>query len=164
LEHYLIIKTILRMKKIIFSLLLAGLLTFGVNELTAQSYGKGDLVINAGLQTNAGTNLIGTIDLGVADNISVGAGLWFQSILGSSGASLLARGAYHFGDAVNVDKLDLYGGGELAINLNGGGTNFALLPGARYYFSDKIGGFAELPIYIGSFGGTYLRLGVAFKL
>ena len=156
------------MKKIIFSLMLAGVLTFGFNELSAQSYGKGDVVVNAGLQTNTGTNLIGTADFGVANNISVGAGLWFQSIsffgVSSTSLSLLGRGAYHFGEAVNVDKLDLYGGGELAINLNGGGTNFALLPGARYYFNDKIGAFLELPIYLGSGGGAYFRLGASFKL
>lgn len=156
------------MKKIIFSFMLAGLLTFGASKLSAQAFEKGELVINAGLQTNTGTNLIGTIDLGIADNIHVGAGIWFQSIslFGSSSTSLslLGRGAYHFEEVVDVDNLDLYGGGELAINLNGGGTNIALLPGARYYFNEKIGAFAELPIYLGSGGGAYFRLGAAFKL
>lgn len=156
------------MKKIIFSFMLAGMLTFGVSKLSAQSFTKQDLVINAGLQTNTGTNLIGTIDFGVADNINVGAGIWFQSIsvfgFSSTSLSLLGRGAYHFGEVADVDNLDLYGGGELAINLDGGGTNFALLPGARYYFSEKIGAFVELPIYIGSGGGAYFRLGASFKL
>ena len=157
------------MKRVITALLLFGMISFLAVDTQAQKFSNGDLIINANLGLNTGTNLIGTVDWGVgAENLSVGAGLWHQTIsifgISASATSLLGRVAYHFGEVVKVDKLDLYGGGELAIGLNGGGTNLALLPGARYYFSDKIAGHAELPIYLGDGGGSYFRIGVSFKI
>ena len=157
------------MKRILTALMLFGLISIFSVDMDAQKFSNGDLVINANLGLNSGTNLIGTVDYGIAaENISVGAGLWHQTIsflgISASATSLLGRVAYHFGEAVNVEKLDLYGGGELAIGLNGGGTNLALLPGARYYFNEKLAGHAELPIYLGNGGGSYFRIGVSFKL
>ena len=138
--------------------------------LNAQTYEKGEKVISGGLGLNTGTNLIGVFDYGMLDKISVGAGIWYQSIsipfFGSvNSSSLLLRGAYHLDEIIKVDKLDVYGGAELGIGISsGGGTNFGLLPGARYFFTDNLGAWAELPIYLSSGGGAYFRIGVSYKL
>jgi hypothetical protein len=158
------------MKKFFITFMLVGALTFLMNyELSAQNFSPGELIVNANIGTGTGTNLIGTLDYGIAENISVGGGLWHRSIsifgISASTTFLLARGQYHFGDVVDVEGLDLYGGGELAIGLgSGGGTNFSIMPGARYWVSDKIGIHAELPIFLGSGGGSHFRIGASFRL
>lgn len=93
---------------------------------------------------------------------------WNYTIIG-------VRGALHF-TGINAENLDLYGGLMASYNLlnysyednsgfNSGNTgNFGnsagltLFAGARYYFSDNLGGFAEL-----GYGVSYLNLGVALK-
>ncbi|WP_439490583.1 hypothetical protein [Algoriphagus sp.] len=89
---------------------------------------------------------------------------WNYTLLG-------VRSAYHF-NGHDVDKLDIYGGLMLgyyivnysdnsgsSINNYGNNLGLSLYVGGRYYFSDNIGGFAEL-----GYGVSYLNLGVAFKL
>lgn len=82
-----------------------------------------------------------------------------------------ARGALHY---QLVDKLDTYAGLMLGYNSTGSSaygdwgnnkfpaSNSALLwsiyIGGRYYFTESIGGFAEL-----GYGIAYLQLGVSFK-
>lgn len=82
-----------------------------------------------------------------------------------------ARGSYHF---LTSDKLDPYAGAMLGYNIasvtyDGPGTAPTTLAsasaviigahlGARYYFTDNIGAFAEL-----GYGIAYLQLGVAAK-
>lgn len=93
---------------------------------------------------------------------------WNYTIIG-------VRGALHF-TGINAENLDLYGGLMASYNLlnysyednsgfNSGNTgNFGnsagltLFAGARYYFSDNLGGFAEL-----GYGVSYLNLGLALK-
>jgi hypothetical protein len=90
-----------------------------------------------------------------------------------------ARGTWHYNEWHGNDKLDTYGGIMLAYrsiswkdetnygqygNLNnytysGSGVGFSGFLGARYKFTDKVGGFAEL-----GYGITTLQLGVAFEL
>ena len=139
------------------------------NKTQAQAFEQGKWYANAQIGTNSGANLIGTIDYGIADNISVGIGIWTQSINAGSagtlaGTSLLARGAYHLGDLVKVDKLDFYGGAEIAIGIGGvATTGFSLMPGVRYFITDNIGLGSELAIFLTDGGGTQFRLGAAFK-
>jgi hypothetical protein len=144
-------------------LLIAAFALLTNDQVYSQDFSPGDLVVNANLETGGGTTLIGTIDYGVAQNISVGGGLGLTFFSGSSSARLLGRGLYHFGSVADVANLDLYGGGELGIGLSSGGTSFALLPGARYWFNDSLAGNIELPIYL-SGGGLEFRLGVSFRL
>ncbi len=84
------------------------------------------------------------------------------------------RGAVHYNF---VDKLDTYGGLMLGYNkdsysVSGAGPNytidsnnsnggfiFSLFVGARYFFTESIGAYAEL-----GYGISALELGVTFKL
>ncbi len=93
---------------------------------------------------------------------------WNYTIIG-------IRGALHF-TGINAENLDLYGGLMASYNLlnysyednsgfnTGNKGNFGnsagltLFVGARYYFSDNLGGFAEL-----GYGVAYLNLGIALK-
>lgn len=90
---------------------------------------------------------------------------WNYTIIG-------ARSAYHYNGFNNVPKLDVYGGLMLSYNLvnysadnyNGGnsygsGLGFHAFVGGRWFFSEKIGSFAEL-----GHGISTLNVGVAIKL
>lgn len=84
-----------------------------------------------------------------------------------------ARGSYHFNELLELEneKLDLYGGITLLyrnISWDFGGTfntpgDSGIVPGfhvgGRYYFSDNIGGYAEL-----GNNWAWLNIGVVFKL
>lgn len=93
---------------------------------------------------------------------------WNYTIVG-------ARSAYHYSGLAN-DKADLYGGVMLSYNIlnysytDSDGTNmktgsgsssvgFTLYVGGRYYFAERLAGFAEL-----GYGISYLNLGLAFKM
>ncbi len=76
-----------------------------------------------------------------------------------------ARGGLHY---KLVDKLDTYGGlmlgyAKTSYSTNGGSSSdgefkWGLFIGARYFFTDKIGAFAEL-----GYGVSPIELGVSFK-
>ncbi len=86
------------------------------------------------------------------------------------------RGSYHFNEALKITNpnVDLYGGVTLfyrgySIKYTGpqtdylgsastGGISFAFHAGAHYYFSQSVGGFAEL-----GYGISPLQLGLSFK-
>ncbi len=85
-----------------------------------------------------------------------------------------ARGSYHFGEILQTgDKFDPYAGLSLGVRIasykdNAGygdyynpynnGLYLGLHVGGRYYFTEKVGGFAEV-----GYGVTALRLGVTAK-
>jgi hypothetical protein len=88
---------------------------------------------------------------------------WNYTIIG-------ARGAWHF-TGLNVDKLDLYGGlmlsyDNLSFSANDGyapgsySSNVELTPfvGARYYFANNLGAYAEL-----GYGVAILSIGLSYK-
>ena len=79
-----------------------------------------------------------------------------------------ARGSFHY---ALVDKLDTYAGLHLGYDIantkwighdtgsaGASGFSYGFFVGARYYFTDAIGAFAEL-----GYGYSVLNLGVAFK-
>lgn len=147
---------------------------FSVSKSYSQAYEKGDKLLNLGLGLNSGTNIYGVLDYGIADKISVGAGVWYQSfaipgfgIFPSktvSNSTLLLRGSYHFGEIANLDKLDLYGGANLGMGLSTGSSAiFGLHLGGRYYITEKIGINLELPFYLNTGGGAYSRVGATYK-
>lgn len=154
------------MKKIIASFCTTAIiLAFGQNA-KAQSFEQANFVLQGGIGIQSGiTPIIVNAEYGVTDQIGVGAGLQFYSQNGTSLTIMTVRGAYHFGEFIKNDQLDLYAGAELFFALSGGGsgTVFSLMPGARYYFSDNIGAFSELGLGLSGGGGTQFRLGVAFK-
>lgn len=89
-----------------------------------------------------------------------------------------ARGAYHFGRFIKVDKLDVYAGLLLGndfahesysttspcsdhVRYNDvpyGGFFWSIYGGARYHFTNRFGVFGEL-----GYGVSYLNAGVTFK-
>lgn len=124
---------------------------------------------------------------GITDKISVGALIGYSSskdeLVNFGGTWTLrysyvitgTRGSYHF---YTNDKIDVYGGALIgsniatsSVNYDGpstivtapstartGGFIYGIHVGARYYFSDSFGAFAEL-----GYGFSYLTLGVTKK-
>ncbi len=81
------------------------------------------------------------------------------------------RGAYHYNGFAELPKLDVYGGAMLAYNIAkytadgytgantfGSGVGFSAFAGGRWFFTEKIGAYAEL-----GYGVSYLNIGVTFK-
>lgn len=146
------------MKKLflMFVLMLAG--TFA----TAQAWtGKGDQKINAGLSAwGYGTGIKGTYDYGLNKLISVGAGLniYFDNYKDNDDknrAFVFGRINFHLKDALQLpEKLDIYPGADVGVV----GSNFGLGAhiGARYFFTERIGVFAEV--------GNNGSLGVSINL
>lgn len=101
---------------------------------------------------------------------------WGGTFVGPNGQTMdLSRSANTFILGVRgdlhyrfIDKLDTYGGlmlGYKNSSISSGGTSisngkfqFGLHLGARYFFTDKIGAFAEL-----GYGVSVLELGASFK-
>nr|WP_293837697.1 hypothetical protein [uncultured Arsenicibacter sp.] len=118
----------------------------------------------------------------IADNLSVGGSVdyahygrnyggykWSYNFIYAG-----ARGSYHLGELLQTgDKFDPYAGISLGVRIasykdNAGygdyynpynnGLYLGLHVGGRYYFTEKVGGFAEV-----GYGVTALRLGVTAK-
>lgn len=141
------------------------------------SFQEGDLIINAGIGLGTtfsysgtlGLPLGGGVEYGITDAIGVGGEAGFASGGGLSVFYIGAKGSYHFNDLLKIEdeKWDVYGGLGLyyrsftvsGINFGlGSGITAGIHAGARYYFSDKFGVYAEL-------GNSYawLKAGVVFK-
>jgi len=158
---------------------------FSSNKIEAQqSFAKGDINIGVGL--GLGSTIGGGLPLGfhaeyaIAQDISVGAYFAFASYSNAYYKTnvmvLGARGAYHFGNVLNLpDTIDLYGGAGLYnygvtykekdntdiaySGWNGSGLNFGIHIGGRYYFSDRLG----VQVDLGN-GIAYLQAGITYKL
>lgn len=159
------------MKKLLFALAIPVALLMTNTSASAQAYKNGDNLLNLGVGfagSYSGTSFGGSFEHGFTDAISAGVGADFMhySVLGSSfNFSYFAiRGSYHFAELLNVQdkKFDPYAGLGLGYvtygNYVSSGAFLQVHVGARYYFSDNIGGFAE----IGA-GASLLKLGVAIK-
>ena len=144
------------------------------------SFTKGTKVAQIGIALGGsfGAPIGASVEVGITEKIGVGAYLGYASktypVLANeykvSNMLIGARGHYHF---YNTDKIDAYGGVILGYNVatakwktntnilipaSYGGVIYAGLIGGRYYFTDKIAGFAELGYGIG-----FLSVGVAAK-
>lgn len=121
--------------------------------------GVGDQKVQAGFNFygNEGMGLKGSYDYGIADAISVGAGLglYFGKNDQKSDFSIHGRFNYHMQELLSLDsKLDIYPG--VTLGVLGDTFDFGAHVGVRYFFTDKIGGFVE----VGNRGG----LGVVINL
>lgn len=145
-------------------------------------FGKGDKMINLGLGLGSSFGSLSlppisaSFDYGVADNlingdngsISVGAQVGFAGSKYANIGLVGARGAFHYQFA---SKLDTYAGLMLGYNYVNWKTGYDasfysydsfgynVFIGARYFFTDKIGAFAEL-----GYGIAYTTLGATFRL
>ncbi len=160
----------------------AAMMVFGLSLSYAQSYEKGDNLLNIGVGFGGGFGMpIGlSFEHGFSDKISAGAYLGYASTSEDFGVAkwkwtyglAAARASYHFD--FNVENLDPYlgvilgynyakgewsSGGSGAFSPSAGGVVYGGHAGARYYLSSKFAVFAEVGYGLGN-----LNAGVAFKL
>lgn len=145
-------------------------------------FAKGDKVINAGIGLGSSFGSLSlpplsvSFDYGVADKLVDGenGSISVGGVLGLAGSSYAnigligARGAFHYQFA---PKLDTYAGLMLGYNYinwkSGYNSSFAsynsfgynVFIGARYFFTENIGAFAEL-----GYGIAYTTIGASFRL
>lgn len=146
------------MKKLFFILVV---IFFGAT-VNAQAWtGKGDQKIQLGFSAwGYGTGITGTYDYGLNKLISVGAGLngYFSGYKNNDNDNrvfIFGRVNFHLKETLQLpEKLDIYPGVDLGIL----GKDFGIGAhiGARYFFTEKIGVFAEV--------GNNGSLGVSLNL
>jgi hypothetical protein len=138
---------------------------------------------DAGYFGNGSTMFGAMAEYGLNDKISLGGRVGHSSSDYSDGFGdtwkysyniLAARGAYHFGDQLNVENLDAYAGVELGYNhvsvttpanlyysgysAGASATRAGVFGGGRYWFSPKFAGFGEV-----GFGLGNLTLGASLR-
>lgn len=160
------------MKKLLtFSFLLAVLLTTSFKGFS-QAYKQGDNLVNATIGVGngfGGLGFGGSFEHGFSDIISAGGSVDYLGLGTSYGSGSLlyvaARGSFHAGELLKAgDKLDPYIGlglGYLSWPGTGFGTSGVFFQGhigARYWFSNNLGGVAE----VGA-GAAALKVGLTFK-
>lgn len=146
------------MKKLIFMFALI----FAGATANAQAWtGKGDQKINAGLSVwGYGTGVTGTYDYGLNQLISIGAGLngYFDNYKDNNNDNnvfIFGRLNFHLKETLQLpEKLDIYPGVDIGVL----GKDFGIGAhiGARYFFTERIGVFAEV--------GNNGSLGVSINL
>lgn len=144
------------MKKLVFMLMV-----FIGTAVSAQAWtGKGDQKVNLGLNAwGYGTGVTATYDYGLNQLISVGAGVnaYFDGYKDNDKDNrvfVFGRINFHLKDALELpEKLDIYPGVDLGVL----GRDFGIGAhiGARYFFTEKVGVFAEV--------GNNGSLGVSFN-
>lgn len=168
----------LTLKTVVAVLLLTGA---GISSAFAQAYSKGDNLLNigVGLGGGFGTPIGLSFEHGFSDQISGGAYVAYANKKVPTGMGdfkytyilTAARASYHFD--LSVENLDVYLGAIFGYNIasakwtgtgavpgaSAGGLIYGGHAGARYFFSEKIGLFAEAGYGVGS-----LNVGLAFKL
>lgn len=138
------------------------MLIFWGTAVNAQAWtGKGDQKVQLGFSAwGYGTGITGTYDYGLNKLISVGAGLngYFSGYKNNDNDNrvfIFGRLNFHLKEALQLpEKLDIYPGVDLGVL----GKDFGIGAhiGARYFFTEKIGVFAEV--------GNNGSLGVSLNL
>ncbi|AZA91525.1 hypothetical protein EG344_12310 [Chryseobacterium sp. G0162] len=146
------------MKKLVFMVMM---FFFGITANAQAWTGKGDQKVQLGLSAwGYGTGITGTYDYGLNKLISVGAGLngYFSNYKNNDKDNrvfVFGRLNFHLQEALNLPpKLDIYPGVDVGVV----GKDFGIGAhiGARYFFTERIGVFAEV--------GNNGSLGVSFNL
>jgi hypothetical protein len=175
------------MKKMVLILSLLSVLTTIQVAKAQATFDKGDVAINLGVGIFAlGGNA--SFEYGIQKNFGVGAYFGYErpstGLLGSivgvrysfNRFNFGVRGAYHFNEILNLnnDKVDFYGAAGLGVRTYSYPYDYyyyadvkrtyvypqiMLRAGARFFFSEKTAGWAE----IGS-GGSWIQGGIALKL
>ncbi|PIF43979.1 hypothetical protein CLU96_0905 [Chryseobacterium sp. 52] len=146
------------MKKLFFVVMMA---VFGTAANAQAWTGKGDQKIQLGLSAwGYGTGVTGTYDYGLNKLISVGAGLnaYFGDYKDNDKDNrvfVFGRLNFHLQEALDLpSKWDIYPGVDVGVL----GKDFGIGAhiGARYFFTEKVGVFAEV--------GNNGSIGVSFNL
>ncbi|ASW75466.1 hypothetical protein IQ37_02810 [Chryseobacterium piperi] len=134
------------MKKLVFMFMVV----FFGTAVNAQAWtGKGDQKVQLGFSAwGYGTGITGTYDYGLNKLISVGAGLngYFSGYKNNNNDNkvfIFGRLNFHLKEALQLpEKLDIYPGVDLGVV----GKDFGIGAhiGARYFFTERIGVFAEV--------------------
>jgi len=177
------------MKKVslFFALILVSLIS---NRASAQAFEKGTKLLDGGIEIveSLETSVVPVFvnfEVGVTEDIGVGAKTRFWSKYGVNSFALQALGNYHFGRLFNIptDKLDPFAGVAMGFNRFSLSDRYYLYyddessitsfmfsthAGARYYFTERFGAMAKLGVdlyRIDDIGETdvSLALGVTFK-
>lgn len=129
--------------------------------VNAQAWtGSGDQKVNLGINAwGYGTGISATYDYGLNNFLSVGAGAnaYFDGYKDNNKDNrvfIFGRVNFHLRETLDLpEKLDIYPGVDLGVL----GRDFGIGAhiGARYFFTDKIGAFAEV--------GNNGSLGVSFN-
>ena len=147
----------------------------GTSDLNL-GFGIGNIFWGSGYSASFPVNPSASFEYGVTDNVSVGAVLSYSSVkisgydIKASGILVGGRGSYHF---LTSDKWDPYVGLTLgyvivSVTDNTGGSyvggklsgvGLGIHAGARYFFQDNLGVYAEL----GASSFAIINLGVTFK-
>jgi len=165
------------MKKLFASLVLVFALFTSTN--TFAQFEQGDNLFNAGINLGGpwggGFGLGASYEAGIHDFISVGAQVdWvnWTSYWKYNFLTLAGRGSYHFGKHfLTIDNLDLYAGVALGYRISNdpfdntwigtvysSGVHFGGFAGARYYFQENFGVFAEV-----GYNASPLKAGITLK-
>lgn len=112
----------------------------------AQSYeGQGDMKFDVGYEIyGKGTGIKTTFDYGLGELFSVGLGASFYLSNEVNDYFIYGRTSLHFGELLDLPcRLDIYPGIELGY-LSSNDIGIGGYLGIRYFFSEKIGVFAEI--------------------
>jgi len=142
------------MKNLIITLILC----VAVVSVQSQSFeGKGDSKLNLGFDFYGyGYGIKVTYDYGLGDVISIGAGSSFYLNNDENDYYLYFRSNVHLGILLDLpSQFDIYPGIELGY-LSRSDIGLSAYIGLKYFFSDKIGIFAEI--------GTIGALGMSINL
>ena len=137
----------------------------GLQAVNAQAWnGQGDQKLQAGINIWGKGNfgVKGSYDYGIADNVSIGAGaaIYFKGDTKNENRdkaefSIYGRANYHLQSLLELPKnFDIYPG--ITMGVMGDSFDFGAHIGFRYFFTDKIGAYAE----VGNRGG----IGIVFNL
>ncbi len=160
------------MKKILTIVVLAA-----VCMANAQAFkGKGDTKLNIGMTVqNGGTGIMASSDFGLGENISIGvlasyllSGSQIQDVSSDYRFDAKLRFNANLGNVMDISpKFDVYPG------LNLGLKNFGGHLGARYFFSEGFGVFAEFSVPFAKYdseaaskynNGASFNIGASFNL
>lgn len=154
-----------------FLIAMFAIVTLGLTTASAQVYQKGDNLLNLGVGVGGGfgTPIGASYEYGFTEKISGGVIATYssQDLMGYKITYLIAgaRASYHhdFG----IENLDTYAGVLLGYNKvsfdsgyvgSGSAVVYGGHVGARYYFTPKLGAFAEA-----GYGAANLTVGLALK-
>lgn len=117
-----------------------------VFETESQSFnGKGDSKINVGYNIYGyGNGINASYNYGLNDQFSIGAGGSYYFDNEENDYFLFARANFHLGPLMDLPrKLDIYPGVEFGY-LSSENIGLAAYIGVRYFFTDRLGVYAEI--------------------